>query len=258
VETIVLQEQPLLLNNLSPDDPVYRELKLEHDFTSAVLAPVIRDQRGVGYIFCDRAGNGAFTDADLLHIQVIGLLIGSLIEKFDLIKASKRLSITDDATGALHFRAFIPAMATEIERARTHGYSLAFALLSVDAFRGYVETYGINEAHALLAGVVAVARTHVRAVDILARFSADEFILCLSGVTEEEARATLEAVQADVAKQIAGRAEGSIAVTIGILPLRTAEDLRLNAQDIISLLGKSLVKAKAAGVGQVAVGTTAM
>ena len=51
----------------------------------------------------------------------------------------------------------------------------------MDAFRKYIETYGIDEAHALLAEVVEIVKEHIRDMDILARFGADEFILCLSG-----------------------------------------------------------------------------
>ena len=90
------------------------------------------------------------------------------------------------------------------------------------------------------------------------RFSADEFILCLSGVTEDEARAKLEAIQADIGRQIAGHGEVSILATVGILPLKTSEDLQRSVQEILSLLGKSLVQAKTAGAGHLSVGTTTL
>jgi len=250
-ERVVLEQQPMLLNGVDRSSDVYLQLKLEHEFTSAVLAPVVSNQRGTGYIFCDRADSDDFTESDLLHLQVIGLLIGQLMEKFELVRQSKKLSSIDDASKALQYKAFIPAMATEMERARTHGYPLALALISVDAFRRYIETYGIQQAHALLAEVVEITRTQIRDMDILARFGADEFILCLSGQTEEEARKRLAAIHNCVLEQAVGQGDAPIELTIGALSLVTPQQMKRRLQDILAALGKNLVDAKGEGTGQI-------
>jgi len=243
-ERVVLEQRPMLLNGVDAGSEVYEELKLEHDFFSAVLAPVVKDQRGIGYIFCDRAGGEKFDDADLLHLQVIGYLIGNLIEKFELIQAGKKLSQIDDASQALQYKAFIPALVTELQRARTHDYGITLALLSVDAFRRYVEKHGIQAAHALLAEVVAIVRKEIRDMDLLARFGADEFVLCLSGMTDPEARAKIEAIRQRIGATAVGQADAPISVTIGVLMLTTDRHLKLELQDILGALGKSLVQAK--------------
>lgn len=243
-ETVVLQQQPMLLNDLDAASDIYADLKLEHDFSSAVLAPVIKDQRGVGYVFCDRSNGEKFDDSDLLHLQVIGYLIGGLIAKFELILASKKLSQIDDASKALQYKAFIPMLATELKRALTHSYPVGLALISVQAFRGYLETYGIDEAHALLADVVSVAKAELRDMDFLARFAADEFILCLSGMTREEARNKLAAIRTAIAERVAGQGNTAIDVTVGALSLESKESLHAKLQDLLAAVGKSLVNAK--------------
>jgi len=95
----------------------------------------------------------------------------------------------------LYYRAFVPAFTTEMERAKTHQYPLTLVLMAVDAFRKYLDMYGMQEAHALLAKVVEIATRHITDMDILARFSADEFILCLSGAKGAEATAKLEKIR---------------------------------------------------------------
>jgi diguanylate cyclase (GGDEF)-like protein len=253
-EKVILEQRPLLLNDLDPQSDTYRQLKLEHDFVSAVLAPVIRNQRGVGYVFCDRANHEHFDETDLLHLQVIGYVIGSLMEKFDLIRLSKKLSSVDDASKALQYKAFVPAAGRELQRARAHEYPVAFALIEVDAFRRYVDTHGINEAHRLLADVVQAIRPRIRDTDILARFSADEFILCLSGTTEEEACALLETIRRDVAEGPLVRSDAPVNLTISAVALKTGQELRRSLHDILAALGKSLMRAKTAGDGHVALG----
>jgi diguanylate cyclase (GGDEF)-like protein len=244
-ERAILQQEPLLFNDVKPGSEDYEQLKLEHEFSAAVLAPIVRDQRGIGYIFCDRADNERFTASDMLHLQVIGYLIGSLMEKFDLRRERKSLSPNDDATGALQYRTFVPALATELERARTYGYPVSLALLHVPPFRRYVGAHGIAAAHGLLAEVVRVIRKHTRDMDLLARFSADEIVLALSGEGAELALPRLLAIRSDIATTVVGQGDVQVQPVIGATCLSAAADLRRPIQDILAALGRSLVDAKA-------------
>jgi diguanylate cyclase (GGDEF)-like protein len=250
-EQVVLEQRPILLNDVDHASDIYRSLKLEHDFTSAVLAPVIRNQRGVGYIFCDREDHDVFDESDLLHLQVIGMLIGSMIERFDLIQAGKKLSQLDDATHVLQYKAFIPALGVELERARTHGYGVGLALIAVEAFRKYIETHGIGEAHALLEEVAGIVKRNIREMDVIARFGADEFILYLSGLTAGETRDKLNTLVHAISEQAVGQGEGGIHVTVGALALVKIEDQRRTLQDVLGALGKNLVAAKGQGPNSV-------
>ncbi|MBM4143544.1 MAG: diguanylate cyclase [Lentisphaerae bacterium] len=253
-ERVVLEQQPMLLNDVDPASDVYRDLKLEHDFSSAVLAPIIMEQRGVGYIFCDRANHERFDDSDMLHLQVIGYLIGTLMQKFDLIHSSRELSQIDDASQVLKYKAFVPALATELQRGTEHGYSVTLAMIVVDAFRRYVDTYGIDQAHRLLAEVAGIVKGRIRDMDILARFGADEFILCLSGMTGEEAAGRLEAICRDVVEKAVGQGESSpVTVTTGGLALSGGAALRRPLQHILAALGRAMVKAKAGKHKQIVV-----
>jgi len=250
-EQVVLEQRPMLLNNMERDSDVYQSLKLEHDFTSAVIAPIIRNQRGVGYIFCDRADHEIFNESDLLHLQVIGMLIGSMIERFDLIQAGKKLSQLDDATHVLQYKAFIPSLGVELERARTHSYGVGLALVAVEAFRSYIETHGIDQAHALLEEVATIIKGHIREMDVIARFGADEFVIYLSGMTEDETREKLNEMVNTISEQAVGQGDSGIHVTIGALALVTTADQRRTLQDILGALGKNLVVAKSKGPGTV-------
>lgn len=245
IERLVLEEQPLLVAKADPATDAYAEIKLEHDYASAVLAPIIRNQRGVGYIFCDRsASQPEYTESDLLHLQVIGYLVGNLMEKFDLVRESKRLSQLDDATGTLQYKAFIPALGVEFARARAHDYPVVLALMAVDAFRRYLETYGIDRAHGLLADVAKVVKAHIREMDLLARFGADQFILCLSGLNAEQAGQRLGDIRRDVQGAVIADAGQPVDVAVGALVIEGEAALRRSLQDIMGAVGKALVQAK--------------
>jgi diguanylate cyclase (GGDEF)-like protein len=252
-ERAVLQQEPLMFNDVTPGSEPHGQLKLEHDFTAAVLAPIVRDQRGIGYIFCDRTGGERFTPSDMLHLQVIGYLIGSLMEKFDLRRERKSLSPTDDATGALQYRTFVPALATELERARTYGFPVTLALLHVPPFRRYVDAHGIAAAHGLLAEVVRSIRKHTRDMDLLARFSADEIVLALSGESGDSSQRRLNEIRSDIATSVVGRGDIQVQPLVGAMSLTTNADLHRPIQDILAALGRCLVEAKAQPSGSLVV-----
>jgi diguanylate cyclase (GGDEF)-like protein len=249
-EQVVLEQEPMLFNNIDPHSDIYTEIKLEHDFGSAVMAPIVMNQRGIGYVFCDRAAGETFDEHDLLHLQVLGYLIGNMIDKFELIKTSKKLSTIDDASGALQYKAFIPNFTTELQRAISHDYEVSLALISIAAFRKYVEMYGIDEAHELLEEVADLIKQEIRDMDILARFGADEFILCLSGTTENEAAERLENIFKLIRAKAVGKGEGEILVAIGAIQLADEKHQKLRVQDILAQLGKALVHAKSS-IGEI-------
>ncbi len=254
-ERVVLEQKPMLIDDAAADSDIYRDVKLEHGFTSAVLAPIIKNQRGIGYISCDRSEEEPFDESDMLHLQVVGYLIGNIMDKFELIAQGKKLSQIDDASKALQYKAFVPALATELERGKTHEYQIVLALVYVDAFRKYIETYGIDEAHALLAEVVEIVKANTTDMDILARFGADEFILCLSGRDADSGRAKLEEIKDAVYETAVGQGDAAIGLTIGAIALRDARDMRKGLQDILGALGKRLVDARNQGAGSLDLGT---
>ncbi len=255
VEAMLLSQEPLLLAPADPRGDIYGEVKMEHDFASAVLAPVIKNHRSVGYVFCDRAGGVPFNDSDLLHLQVVGFLIGSLMVKFELLQERKQLSPRDDATGTLKYSSFVAALGRELKRAEAHSYPLALVLLHLPCFRDFLDTYGIDKAHGVLENLAKIVGRQTRDMDLLARYSADRLILCLSGMTEPEALKVVETVQGEAQREIGLGTNIAVQVPCGLLILESSAAKKKNLQAIAGALGKSLVDANAPGAGGVHVAT---
>lgn len=249
IEAMLLSHEPLMITKASHDDALYSEIKLEHEFNSAVLAPVIKGHRSVGYLFCDRVSEPPFNESDLLHLQVIGFLIGNLMVKFELMQERKQLSSQDDATGALKYTAFVAALGRELKRAESHSYPIALALLHFPAFRNFLDTFGIDKAHAALAQLAGIAGRHTREMDFLARYSADRLVLCLSGMTEAETRKILETLQSEATREIAMGSGIQVSVPVGALILESTASKKKPLQSIVGTLGKALVEANGAGIG---------
>jgi len=242
VERVLVGQEAVLINEVPRDSERYNEVKLEHDFVSAALAPIIKNHRAVGYIHCDRAREPLFNDSDLLHLQVIGLLIGSLMVKFELLRERKMLSHVDDASGALKYGAFVPALSRELQRAVAHQYPVVLALIHLPAFRNFLDAYGIDRAHAALADTVKILRGHLREVDLLARYSADHFVVCLSGMGAGEAQALLRTVKEEAERTVGSDTSIPVCVLVGGLVLETDAAKKKPLQDLMAFTGRALLE----------------
>jgi diguanylate cyclase (GGDEF)-like protein len=248
IERLMLSQEPLLLHERPGRDEEYAELKMEHDFTSAVLAPVITNHRSIGYIFCDRNGPPSFTESDLLHLQVVGFLIGSLMVKFELLQERRQLSQTDDATNALKYAVFVAALDTELKRSVSHAYAVTLALIQLPTFKNFLDMHGIDRAHAALAELVRIIGRHTRTTDLLARYSADRLILCLSGLTEAEALQMLTAIRDEARSEVGAGSGIEVEALIGAIFLESEIQKKQPLQTLIGSLGKSLVEASKSGL----------
>lgn len=249
IERLMLSQDPLLVSKRPRDGDLYQELKLEHDFTSAVLAPVVKNHRSVGYIFCDRNTEPAFTESDLLHLQVIGYLIGSLTVKFELFQERRQFSQHDDATGTLKYSAFVPALDTELKRSVTHQYPVTVALIQLPDFRKFLDEYGIDKAHEALAGLGRIIGRHTRDLDLLARYSADRLVLCLSGMAAAESGRVLAQIRDEAHAELGAGTEIEVTIWVGAVVLENDEQKKQTLQNLIGSLGKALMEATKSGPG---------
>ena len=256
-ERVLLEQQPMLLNNMDPASDVYSGLKMERDFTSAMLAPIVSNQRGVGYIFSDRAGPKPFDESDLLHLQVIGHLIGNILVKFDLIESDHSQSPLDSATKALQYRAFVPILTGELHRAEARHLPVTLALLAAAEWPRRMGEGDAEAARCTLARVASMVRQEIGDRDVLGRYGADTLILCLPGIAQPEAGQQLRRLQETVARQLAAPERPRPALTVGALVLEKEGDAARGLQDVLGALGRRLVSAKTAGPGGFAIGAMA-
>ena len=98
----------------------------------------------------------------------------------------------DPLTGLLNHRAFHKRFGEEAARAEREGTSLAVAMLDLDNFKFFNDSYGHAVGDEVLRRVAETLRGGCRRYDILARFGGDEFALLMPG-TGAEAAANLAA-----------------------------------------------------------------
>ena len=115
----------------------------------------------------------------------------------ELEAANRRLAAmarTDPLTGLLNRRQFQELVDEELQRRRRRGLPLLFAVMDIDAFKAYNDTYGHQAGDEVLVQVAGLLEAHFqRAGDRLFRLGGEEFGLLLEADTLGEGRNALEA-----------------------------------------------------------------
>ena len=149
-------------------------------------------------------------------------LIRSAAEQISLAVANLKLqdhlrqqSLKDALTGLYNRRHMEDALDHEISRAHRAGKSCSVVMLDVDHFKKFNDTYGHQAGDALLRGLGAFLRSHVRGEDVPCRYGGEEFILILPGATTEGAARRAEQIRAGV------EADFRVPFDEGILPAVT-------------------------------------
>jgi diguanylate cyclase (GGDEF)-like protein len=106
-----------------------------------------------------------------------------------------RLRSTDALTGLPNRRVWQDALPRELARSIRNGSPVAIALIDVDLFRGYNDSYGHQAADLLLKEMAAMWPGELRESDLLARHGGDEFAMLLPDCGVTDVRAVVEKVR---------------------------------------------------------------
>jgi diguanylate cyclase (GGDEF)-like protein len=104
----------------------------------------------------------------------------------------------DPLTETLNRRGFERELKRSLAYVKRYGVSAALVYLDLDGFKPVNDRHGHAAGDAVLKAVAASLIRKVRTSDIVARIGGDEFVVLLWNVTEDEAAAKAEALEAAV------------------------------------------------------------
>lgn len=172
----------------------------------------------------------------------------------------QRISLADGLTGIANRRYFDEYAAREWQRAMREKKPLALAMIDVDFFKAYNDTYGHlagDECLKTIAGLLqALPR---RAADLAARFGGEEFALVLPDTDTQGAATVGETVRAGVENLAIEHARSSVSrfVTISVGVAVAVPDQDTSWSDIVAAADRALYRAKQGGRNRVAVAAAA-
>jgi two-component system cell cycle response regulator len=154
----------------------------------------------VAYAGTHWTADASFSWGDQLSRMVL-LLAATLLAAVIVSRSVRlrRLSSYDGLT-QLHNRAYFEErLIEELLRASRYGRALSVAILDVDGFKQFNDTFGHPAGDAALRALAAALRRSARRSDIVARYGGEEFVIILTETRVHEAVAKLDALREELA-----------------------------------------------------------
>ena len=165
-------------------------------------------------------------------------------------KQLERDAFIDGLTGIPNRRRFDQAMDIEWRRANRHGMKLSLAMVDVDFFKQYNDTYGHGAGDEVLRQIAkAMMQVINRSGELVARYGGEEFALLLPEIEPEEAVQIAERIRCAVEKLALRHEKSSTApfVTISVGGVSLMPSINSTIAEILASADNQLYLAKGAG-----------
>jgi len=159
---------------------------------------------------------------------------------------------TDVLTEVANRRGLMQAFDVETARLERQGGELAIGLLDIDNFKKLNDTLGHSVGDIALKSLAGHVQKQLRAVDIVARFGGEEFVVMLPGVVVEEAQVTLTRLQRTLSASLFMHDGREVFVTFsaGVTRYRPGEAL----EAALERADEALYEAKRTGKNRTCIG----
>jgi diguanylate cyclase (GGDEF)-like protein len=201
--------EPALLADAAADARAIPVPGVPLDHKSAIVVPLVADQRLLGVIRAVKMGVNTFTADHYRFAQTLASQASLAISAAAAHEAVSRLSVTDELTGLYNGRHFRARLHEEIERAKRGDRPLALLVIDSDSLKVVNDRFGHDAGNRHLVAIARAVQSHVRTSDVVARFGGDEFLVLQPDATPETAAAVAERIRVAVAAATVTAADGS-------------------------------------------------
>jgi diguanylate cyclase (GGDEF)-like protein/PAS domain S-box-containing protein len=154
----------------------------------------------------------------------------------------QKLASLDSLTSVYNRLRFEQALEAEIARSERSGEPFALLMFDLDHFKRVNDTYGHHVGDQVLKGVVRAVRSRLRAVDMLARWGGEEFMVLAPETDAEGGRALAERIRREVGDtDLPG--PGTVTISIGVTVYAPGDD----PDALVHRVDEALYRAKEGG-----------
>ncbi|MHB8681087.1 MAG: GGDEF domain-containing protein [Acidimicrobiales bacterium] len=191
-------------------------------------------------------GSTLGSTVDIGLCGVVAGLLASMYERTRIISGLVDMANTDELTGVANRRKLFEALEQEMRRARRSQLPLTVAMLDLDYFKRYNDTFGHSAGDDLLHRFAFRMARRVRAQDLVARYGGEEFCLILPETDAEGSLGLVDALRSvGAGEDMLGR---RVTFSAGLATWDGSE----TADELLFRADAGLYRAKAAGRDRVA------
>ncbi len=198
-------------------------------------------------------GNEAFEDLRMLALKVSGV-VELALSNLALQETLRAQAMRDPLTGLFNRRFLDESLPRELTRRRRTGEPLVVAMLDLDHFKDFNDSFGHEAGDLVLQAVGGLLLRSVRTSDLACRYGGEELTLVMPRAGLDDARLRLETLRrtvADLRVPHQGRDLPAVTVSIGAVAARPGD---LDAPALLARADAELYRAKREGRDRVVVG----
>ncbi len=224
---------------------------------SACTFPIMVGETAVGALSLGRVYPGKpYLSEDVETMRSLAELAAIALQRANVFEETLRHSLTDGLTGLANRRHFDARLTQEWENATRESRPLALALVDIDSFKKYNDSYGHAQGDECLRQIAEVLMSAGRRqYDVAARYGGEEFALILPDSTAKNAAKRAEALRKKImALKIPHRASVTgkiVTVSIGVAAIIPSTSTQ--PTDLIARADQALYDAKKQGRNRVVV-----
>jgi diguanylate cyclase (GGDEF)-like protein len=150
---------------------------------------VFSDGEVRGYLVIHNFSEGKFFRMEEKNIlEISSMLVKSKLEILSNFRKIEKISKTDFLTGLPNRNEIENIAITEVERCnRDQSYNFSLALIDLDNFKYYNDTFGHMIGDLILKEFASLLRATVRKIDFVGRYGGDEFVVIMPSTDRNKA-----------------------------------------------------------------------
>ncbi len=252
---VIRSRQTLYMKDLYDfDNPTPTRILREgyRETRSYIGLPLILRDKVIGVLSIQSYQPNAYSQDEIQIMDMIAVQAAIAIENARLYADVQRLSIVDELTGVYNYRGLLELGGREVERARRFRRPLAAFFFDIDNFRDFNNRYSHSIGNLVLRAVAQRSRAIVRAVDLVARFGGEEFVILLPEVNLSAAMQIAERLRMDIERGRVTTESGELGVTVSI-GVAELNDLTTDLIALVDRANQAEHAAKEAGKNRIMV-----
>lgn len=202
---------PVIVPDVSLDERFSSKVDRQTHFRtkSLMCVPIKSKGRVIGVLeVVNKLTGGPFTNEDLTLLMRLIDQAALAIERTSLYQKMAELAVTDDLTKLFNTRYLNRTIEMEIQRSNRYHTSISLIFIDIDHFKNINDNHGHLVGSKTLVEMGQLIIKSLRAIDIVARYGGDEFVVVLPQTTPRAAALIAERIRAAVEHNVFLKKEG--------------------------------------------------
>ncbi len=160
--------------------------------------PLLSRGQVIGFLNLDSPTLEFFNEEVIFRLQAFADQAALAVQNARLYEEVQNLSVTDPLTGIYNRRGLFQKCNEVIEQNRRLNLPVAVVVFDLDNFKDFNDSYGHSIGDLILSNIAKRIANRLRASDVLGRYGGDEFVLLLSGISDDHIKPILERLRQSI------------------------------------------------------------